>query len=213
MMKYNLTQTRRLVGLLVGLALLGAACATPNSANTDAAPAEAPAVVATSSEPAAEAVTTTTTLTESAAVIEAIAATDTTAASAAIAPAATMTKLNLNTVTGDELLATIPDFGNRMVREFDEYRPYISIQQFRQEIGKYVDEAQVAFYEEYVYVPVAVNDADAATIMQIPGVDQAAADALVAARPYADNAAFITKLAEVAPTVDGTLAQAYLEAE
>ncbi len=213
-MKYNLAHTRWLVGALVGLALLGTACATPNSANTDAAPAEAPAIVATSaessSEPAAAAVTTTTILTESAAVTEATAATDTTAESA---PAATMTKLNLNTVTGDELLATIPDFGNRMVREFEEYRPYISIQQFRQEIGKYVDEAQVATYEEYVYVPIAVNDVDAATIMQIPGVDQAAADALIAARPYSDNAAFLTKLAEVAPAVDGILAQAYLEAQ
>ena len=53
-------------------------------------------------------------------------------------------KLNLNTVTGDELLGTIPGFGNRMVREFQEYRPYISIQQFRQEIGKYVDAKEVA---------------------------------------------------------------------
>lgn len=213
-MKSNLTQTRWLVGSLVGLALLGAACSTGNSANTESAPAAAPAVVATtaetSSESAAEAVTTTTTVTESAPVTDATAVTDTTAESA---PAAPMTKLNLNTVTGDELLATIPDFGNRMVREFAEYRPYISIQQFRQEIGKYVDEAQVAFYEEYVYVPVAVNDADGATIMQIPGVDQAAADALIAARPYSANAAFITKLAEVAPAVDGTVAQAYLEAQ
>src|SRR5690349_10714428 len=69
-------------------------------------------------------------------------------------------KLNLNTVSGDELLATIPNFPNRMVREFQEYRPYISIQQFRQEIGKYVDDAQVAEYEKYVYVPIAINDSD-----------------------------------------------------
>ncbi len=56
-------------------------------------------------------------------------------------------------MTGDELLATIPNFGDRMVREFGEYRPYVSIQQFRKEIGKYVDAAQVAEYEKYVYVP------------------------------------------------------------
>jgi hypothetical protein len=44
-------------------------------------------------------------------------------------------KLNLNAVTEDQLLSTIPNFSTRMVRESMEYRPYISIQQFRKEIG------------------------------------------------------------------------------
>lgn len=127
--------------------------------------------------------------------------------------AATAAKLNLNTVTEDELLNTIPGFGNRMVREFFEYRPYVSIQQFRREIGKYVDEAQVAAYEQYVYVPVNVNEADAATIMQISGVDEATAEGLVAARPYASTAAFLDKLGELAPSVDRATAESYLEAQ
>ena len=50
-------------------------------------------------------------------------------------------------MTREQLLETIPDFGNRMVREFFEYQPYVSIQQFRREIGKYVDDEQVASYE------------------------------------------------------------------
>ena len=100
-----------------------------------------------------------------------------------------------------------------MVREFGEYRPYVSIQQFRKEIGKYVDAAQVAEYEKYVYVPVNVNDADEATLQQIPGVDATAAAALVAGRPYADNQAFLAKLAEVAPQSDAATAAAYLEAQ
>jgi len=54
------------------------------------------------------------------------------------------TRLNLNTASSDDFSAAIPNFSGRMLREFLEYRPYISIQQFRQEIGKYVDEAQVA---------------------------------------------------------------------
>jgi DNA uptake protein ComE-like DNA-binding protein len=135
------------------------------------------------------------------------------AATTAEQPAATAAKLNLNTVTEEALLNTIPDFGNRMVREFFEYRPYISIQQFRREIGKYVDEAQVATYEQYVYVPVNVNEADAATIMQIPGVDEATAEGLVAARPYESPAAFLDKLTELAPAVDRTAAESYLEAQ
>jgi len=47
-------------------------------------------------------------------------------------------KLNINTATG-EAFRTIPDVGDRMVHEFEEYRPYVSVQQFRKEIGKYVD--------------------------------------------------------------------------
>ena len=37
-----------------------------------------------------------------------------------------------------------------MAREFDEYRPYTDMDQFRREIGKYVDEDEVARYEQYV---------------------------------------------------------------
>jgi len=77
-------------------------------------------------------------------------------------------KLNLNTVSGDELLATIPGFPSRLVREFQEYRPYVSIQQFRREIGKYVGDAQVAEYEQYVYVPISINSSDTETLQQIP---------------------------------------------
>ena len=56
-------------------------------------------------------------------------------------------KLNLNTVSGDELTAGISNFPSRMIREFLDYRPYIRFQQFRREIGKYVGDAQVAEYE------------------------------------------------------------------
>jgi len=123
----------------------------------------------------------------------------------------TGTRLNLNTVTGDELLATIPGFGSRMVREFQEYRPYISIQQFRKEIGKYVDDAQVAEYEKYVYVPIAINDSDSATLQQIPGLDAAEAETLIAGRPYASSNAFLTKLSGFVSADELESAKAYLE--
>ena len=93
-------------------------------------------------------------------------------------------KVNLNTATAAQILA-IPNTGNRMVLEFQEYKPYTSILQFRREIGKYVDAQMVAAYERYVYVPISVNAADAATLQQIPGLDANEADALIAARPYA----------------------------
>lgn len=59
--------------------------------------------------------------------------------------------INLNTAT-DAQLMTIPGMGPRMLREFKEYRPYTSIEQFRREIGKYVDKAEVARFEQYITI-------------------------------------------------------------
>ena len=56
------------------------------------------------------------------------------------------TLLNLDQAAGDDF-RSIPDVGNRMVREFLEYRPYVSILRFRREVGKYVSADQVAAYE------------------------------------------------------------------
>ena len=57
--------------------------------------------------------------------------------------------IDLNDATRDEILL-IPDLGARMAHEFEEYRPYTDMDQFRREIGKYVDEAEVARLERYV---------------------------------------------------------------
>jgi DNA uptake protein ComE-like DNA-binding protein len=119
-------------------------------------------------------------------------------------------KLNLNTASGDDFLAAIPGMGNRMVREFMEYRPYVSIQQFRREIGKYVDAAQVAEYEKYVFVPVDVNQADTETLKQLPGVDDAIAADLIAGRPYGATDDFLSRLAAHLSTADLATAGNYL---
>lgn len=119
-------------------------------------------------------------------------------------------KLNVNTASDSELLAAIPGMGNKMVHEFEEYRPYASIQQFRREIGKYVSAEQVAEYEKYIYVPIKPNDADAATLQQIPGLDANEAQALIAARPYASNEAFLTKLGASVSEAELAIARTYL---
>jgi DNA uptake protein ComE-like DNA-binding protein len=59
--------------------------------------------------------------------------------------------MDLNTASREEILL-IPDVDPRMPHEFDEYRPYTDMEQFRREIGKYVDEAEVARYERYVEI-------------------------------------------------------------
>jgi DNA uptake protein ComE-like DNA-binding protein len=57
--------------------------------------------------------------------------------------------VNLNTATDADILS-IPGAGARMVREFKEYRPWKDMATFRREIGKYVNDKEVARLERYV---------------------------------------------------------------
>ncbi len=59
--------------------------------------------------------------------------------------------IDLNKASDAEILL-IPGIGSRMLHEFKEYRPYTSIEQFRREIGKYVDNEEVARLEKYVSI-------------------------------------------------------------
>src|SRR5215510_6960006 len=77
-------------------------------------------------------------------------------------------QLNLNTATREEIML-IPGMGNRMVREFLDYRPYTAIAQFRKVIGRYVDDKEVAMLEQYVFVRNNVNLACDETPLSIPG--------------------------------------------
>lgn len=59
--------------------------------------------------------------------------------------------IDLNKASAREIML-IPGVGARMRHEFEEYRPYTSIEQFRREIGKYVDKDEVARLEKYVRI-------------------------------------------------------------
>jgi DNA uptake protein ComE-like DNA-binding protein len=59
--------------------------------------------------------------------------------------------IDLNNASDEEILL-IPGIGDRMLHEFKEYRPYSQIEQFRREMGKYVDDEEVARMERYVEV-------------------------------------------------------------
>lgn len=96
---------------------------------------------------------------------------------------------NLNTTPEDDF-KIIPGVGNRMAHEFEEYRPYTSIAQFRKEIGKYVDDAEVARYENYVFVPVELNTASEETMKALPGVGNRMAHEFEEYRPYTTMAQF-----------------------
>lgn len=132
------------------------------------------------------------------------------AVDAPVGPDADAAKLNLNTATEDEFKAL--GVGDRMAHEFEEYRPYASVREFRREIGKYIndDPEQLAAYEAMVFVPVDPNASDAETLGQLPRVDGAAAQALIDGRPYDSDQAFLDAYLVAVPTGDAEAARAYL---
>jgi DNA uptake protein ComE-like DNA-binding protein len=59
--------------------------------------------------------------------------------------------INLNTAT-DEVLMTVPGAGQRMVHEFQEYRPWRTKEQFDREISKYVGAKETARFWRYFVI-------------------------------------------------------------
>ena len=91
--------------------------------------------------------------------------------------------INLNTATREAILS-IPSVGDRLAREFEEYRPYKAIAQFRRELGKYVSDAEVARMEQYVFVPLNLNTATPEDLLTIPGVGNRLLREFLEYRPY-----------------------------
>jgi DNA uptake protein ComE-like DNA-binding protein len=92
-------------------------------------------------------------------------------------------QIDLNSASESEVML-IPGMSKRMAHEFEEYRPYASLEQFRREIGKYVDEDEVARLEQYVFIPLRLNDAAEADLMTIPGMTKRMAHEFEEYRPY-----------------------------
>ena len=91
--------------------------------------------------------------------------------------------INLNTASEEEILL-VPGVGDRMAHEFEEYRPYRALAQFRREIGKYVDDDELARLERYVFVPIDLNAASDEDILSIPGVGERMLGEFKEYRPY-----------------------------
>ena len=92
-------------------------------------------------------------------------------------------QIDLNSATESEVML-IPGMSKRMAHEFEEYRPYASLEQFRREIGKYVDEDEVARLEQYVFIPLRLNVASEEDLMTIPGMSDRMAHEFEEYRPY-----------------------------
>ena len=162
-----------LAAALSGTMLTLAACSGSADEATDTAEAEAPAAVETTEAAAETGVLDASTATaEQLAGVEGVSE-ELAAAIVAGQPYASVTDLNaklmetlsaeeaaavlanvfvpvnLNTATKEEL-KLIPGMTEKMEHEFEEYRPYADMGEFDREIGKYVDEAEVARFRNYV---------------------------------------------------------------
>ena len=101
--------------------------------------------------------------------------------------------INLNTA-GVDAIRMVPGVGRRMTREFREYRPYRGISEFRREIGKYVDDAQVARFEQHVFVPIKLNRASDRAWRTVPGLDDGILKAIKESRPFASMGDFRSRV-------------------
>lgn len=97
--------------------------------------------------------------------------------------------LNINE-TDEDTFKLIPGVGDRMAHEFEEYKPYVNLNQFRKEIGKYVDEQEVARLEQYIFVPIELNTAQEDDIKNLPGVGSKMTHEFLEYRPYENMAQF-----------------------
>lgn len=118
--------------------------------------------------------------------------------------------LNLNTAT-DEEIRLVPGVGDRMVHEFKEYRPYLAIAQWRREMGKYVDDAEVARMEQYVYVPIDLNTATDEEILAVPGVGDRMAHEFKEYRPYSSMDQFRREIGKYVDDGEVSRLERYVE--
>jgi len=120
--------------------------------------------------------------------------------------------VNLNTGTREEILL-IPGAGNRMAREFVEYRPWKTWGQFDKEIGKYVGAEEVARLKQYVFIPVNLNTASDEDILTIPGAGNRMVREFKEYRPWKTKAHFEKEIGKYVGAKEVTRLWRYLVIE
>jgi DNA uptake protein ComE-like DNA-binding protein len=106
--------------------------------------------------------------------------------------------INLNTATPAEILL-VPGAGKRMVREFDEYRPWRNYAHFDKEIGKYVGSEKAAELAQYTFIPVKLNTGTDTDILTIPGVGQRMLREFKEYRPWKSKEHFLKEIGKYVP--------------
>lgn len=118
--------------------------------------------------------------------------------------------INLNTAAEEEF-KLVPGVGDKMAHEFEEYRPYTKVEQFRREIGKYVDETEVARYENFVFVPFDLNTATDEEFLSIPGVGDKMLHEFKEYRPYTSMEQFRREIGKYVSEEQVALYERYVQ--
>jgi DNA uptake protein ComE-like DNA-binding protein len=118
--------------------------------------------------------------------------------------------LNLNDAGREEILM-VPGVGDRMAHEFEEYHPYVSMAQFRREMGKYVDDAEVERLASFVFVPIDLNTATEEEILAIPGVGARMLREFREYRPYTSMEQFHREIGKYVDDIELARLARYVE--
>ena len=117
--------------------------------------------------------------------------------------------IDLNSASREEILL-VPGVGNRMLREFLEYRPYAGMPVFEREIGKYVDATEVARLAQYVFVPIDLNSGTDAQFLTIPGVGSRMVREFKEYRPWTSMAQFDREIGKYVPKTEVARLRRYM---
>jgi DNA uptake protein ComE-like DNA-binding protein len=117
--------------------------------------------------------------------------------------------INLNTATREEI-QLVPGMTPRMIREFEEYKPYPALARFHREIDKYVDDAELARLEQYVMVPIDLNTASDEDILSIPGMGPRMLREFKEYRPYTNIEQFRREIGKYVDNVEVARLERYV---
>jgi DNA uptake protein ComE-like DNA-binding protein len=118
--------------------------------------------------------------------------------------------LNLNTASRAGTLR-VPGVNQRVAHEFEEYRPCTSMEQFRREIGKYIDAAEVARLDQYVFVPMNLNTAPSETLATVPGMSRRMVREFEKYQPYSSITQFRREIGKYVDDKEVAWLERYVE--
>jgi DNA uptake protein ComE-like DNA-binding protein len=118
-------------------------------------------------------------------------------------------QINLDTGTREEFVL-VPGAGNRMAKEFAEYRPWKSWVQFDKEIGKYVGQVETDRYKQYMFIPINLNTANDDILLTIPGVDARMLQVLKKSRPWKSKDQFEMEIGKAGGTKEAARVGRYV---
>ncbi len=100
------------------------------------------------------------------------------------APLTAGERININTASMEELMS-IPGVGEKIAAEIEDYRPYVSLDHFETELGKYLDAESLKAVEGHITLGLAnLNTATEEELAGLPGMGPKIAAEIEEYRPF-----------------------------